>query len=98
MSYYQMLYNTPYLYSSKSLRQMYRDTKREEDISAIREHMVRHEVYLDRQYKGYYYLSQKIEEGLYGDEYPVSWNDLLDNYQLYSDSNGKISIKRKGRE
>ncbi|MED4714411.1 MULTISPECIES: hypothetical protein [Bacillus] len=98
MSYYQMLYSTPYLYSSKSLRQMYRDTKREEDISAIREHMVRHEVYLDRQYKGYYYLSQKIEEDLYGDEYLVSWNELLDDYQLYSDSNGKLSIKRKGRE
>ncbi|CAI8823468.1 MULTISPECIES: phage protein [Bacillus] len=96
MSYYQMLYSTPYLYSSKSLRQMYRDTKREEDISAIREHMVRHEVYLDRQYKGYYYLSQKIEEDLYGDEYPVSWNELLDEYQLYKDRKGNLSIKPKG--
>jgi hypothetical protein len=91
-----MLYSTPYLYSSKSLRQMYRDTKREEDISAIREHMVRHEVYLDRQYKGYYYLSQKIEEDLYGDEYPVSWNELLDEYQLYKDRKGNLSIKPKG--
>ncbi|PGE87510.1 hypothetical protein COE80_13435 [Bacillus pseudomycoides] len=96
MSYYQMLYSTPYLYSSKSLRQMYRDTKREEDISAIREHMVRHEVYLDRQYKGYYYLSQKIEEDLCGDEYPVSWNELLDEYQLYKDRKGNLSIKPKG--
>lgn len=96
MSQYQMLYNTPYLYSSQTLRQMYKNTKKEDDICAIQEHMQRHEVYLDRQYRGYYYLSQKIEDDLYGDEQAVSWNELLDEYQLYKDCKGNLSIKPKG--
>ncbi|WP_090998781.1 hypothetical protein [Bacillus sp. 491mf] len=96
MSQYQMLYSTPYLYSSKTLLQMFNKTNKEDDICAIQEHMLRHEVYLDRQYRGYYYLSQKIEEDLYGDEQAVSWNELLDDYQLYKDCQGKLSIKPKG--
>lgn len=59
MNQYQMLYSTPYLYSSRTLKQMYKATKNEENVCAIQEHMQRHEVYLDRQYRGYYYLSQK---------------------------------------
>ncbi|MES9670582.1 MULTISPECIES: hypothetical protein [Bacillus] len=96
MSQYQMLYSTPYLYSSQTLRQMYKRTKKEEDICAIQEHMLRHEVYLDRQYRGYYYLSQKIEEYLNDDEHPITWNELLDDYQLYKDNQGNLSIKPKG--
>ncbi len=91
-----MLYSTPYLYSSRTLNQMYKATKNEENVCAIQEHMRRHEVYLDRQYRGYYYLSQKIEEDLYGDELAVSWNQLLDEYQLFKDSKGNLSIKPKG--
>lgn len=96
MNQYQILYSTPYLYSSRTLNQMYKATKNEENVCAIQEHMRRHEVYLDRQYRGYYYLSQKIEEGLYGDELAVSWNQLLDEYQLFKDSKGNLSIKPKG--
>ncbi|AHA75320.1 MULTISPECIES: hypothetical protein [Bacillus] len=96
MSQYQMLYSTPYLYSSRTLQQMYKSTKKEEYITAIQEHMLRHDVYLDRQYRGYYYLSQKIEEDLYDDEHPVSWNDLLEDYQLFKDSQGNLSIQPKG--
>lgn len=92
-----MLYSTPYLYSSRTLKEMYKSTKKEDDICAIQEHMLRHEVYLDRQYRGYYYLSQKIEEDLYGDEQAVSWrNQLLDEYQLFKDGKGNLSIKPKG--
>ncbi|AOM14446.1 hypothetical protein [Bacillus thuringiensis] len=50
MRQYQMLYSTPYLYSSRTLQQMYKSTRKEEDITAIQGHMLRHEVYLDRQY------------------------------------------------
>jgi hypothetical protein len=75
---------------------MYKATKNEENVCAIQEHMRRHEVYLDRQYRGYYYLSQKIEEDLYGDELAVSWNQLLDEYQLFKDGKGNLSIKPKG--
>ncbi|PHE33131.1 hypothetical protein COF51_25655 [Bacillus pseudomycoides] len=108
MSQYQMLYSTPYLYSSKMLRQMYKETKKEGNLCAIRDHMLRHEVYLDRQYRAYYevyldrqyrayyYLSQDIEEDLYGDEHALSWNELLDDYQLYRDRKGNLSIKPKG--
>ncbi|OUA90189.1 hypothetical protein LW858_32840 (plasmid) [Bacillus cereus] len=96
MSQYQMLYNTPYLYSSQTLKGMYKNTKKGENICAIQEHMLRHEVYLDRQYRGYYYLSQKIEEDLYGDEHALSWNELLEDYQLYRDRQGNLSIKPKG--
>ncbi|MEJ9180525.1 hypothetical protein P4403_18780 [Bacillus thuringiensis] len=96
MSHYQMLYSTPYLYSSRTLKEMYKSTKKEDDICAIQEHMLRHEVYLDRQYRGYYYLSQKIEEDLYDDEHALSWNELLDEYQLYRDCKGNLTIKPKG--
>ncbi|MED4441687.1 hypothetical protein [Bacillus cereus] len=96
MNHYKTLYSTPYLYSSNALKQMYKETKKEENLCAIRDHMLRHNVYLDRQYKFYYYLSQKIEEDLYGDEYPVSWNELLDEYQLFRDREGNLSIKPKG--
>ncbi|MCI0768132.1 hypothetical protein ACQKMZ_26055 [Bacillus paramycoides] len=97
MNQYQMLYSTPYLYSSRTLNQMYKSTKSEENICAIQEHMQRHTVYLDSQYRGYYYLSRKIEEYLNDDEYPLSWNELLDDYQLYKDNQGNLSIKLKGR-
>lgn len=97
MNQYQMLYSTPYLYSSRTLNQMYKSTKSEENICAIQEHMQRHTVYLDAQYRGYYYLSRKIEEYLNDDEYPLSWNELLDDYQLYKDNQGNLSIKLKGR-
>ncbi|OFD77721.1 hypothetical protein [Bacillus mycoides] len=96
MNQYQMLYSTPYLYSSRTLNQMYRATKNEGNVCAIQEHMLRHEVYLDQQYRGYYYLSQKIEEELYSEEHALSWNELLDNYQLYRDRKGNLSIKPKG--
>ncbi|PJN52596.1 hypothetical protein [Bacillus mycoides] len=96
MSHYQMLYSTPYLYPSRMLNQMYNETKKEENVCAIRDHMLRYEVYLDRQYKFYYYLSEKIEEDLYGDEQAVSWNELLDEYQLFKDCKGNLSIKPKG--
>ncbi|MEJ9245778.1 hypothetical protein P4L01_34860 [Bacillus cereus] len=96
MSQYQMLYSTPYLYSSRTLQQMYKSTRKEEDVTAIQEHMLRHDVYLDRQYRGYYYLSQKIEEDLYDDEHHVSWNELLEDYQLFKDSQGNLSIQPKG--
>ncbi|MED1024235.1 hypothetical protein [Bacillus mycoides] len=96
MDHYQMLYTTPYLYSSITLKEMYKSTKKEINISAIQEHMLRHEVYLDQQYRGYYYLSQKIEDDLYGDEQALSWNELLDDYQLYRDRKGNLSIKLKG--
>ncbi|MCU5182470.1 hypothetical protein COM21_08045 [Bacillus toyonensis] len=96
MNQYQMLYSTPYLYSSRTLKQMYKATNNEENVCAIQEHMRRHEVYLDRQYRGYYYLSQKIEEDLYGGELAVSWNQLLDEYQLFKDGKGNLSIKPKG--
>ncbi|PFK07882.1 hypothetical protein [Bacillus cereus] len=96
MGQYQMLYSTPYLYSSRTLQQLYKSARKEEDVNAIQEHMLRHEVYLDRQYRGYYYLSEKIEDDLYGSEQPVSWNELLEDYQLFKDSQGNLSIQPKG--
>ncbi|MEX5522533.1 hypothetical protein [Bacillus cereus] len=96
MNQYQMLYSTPYLYSSCTLQDMYRSVRKEADITAIQEHMLRHEVYLDRQYRGYYYLSEKIEGDLYGTEHPVSWNELVEEYQLYRDFQGNLSIQPKG--
>ncbi|MHA4169905.1 hypothetical protein [Bacillus cereus] len=74
---YQILYSTTYLYSSRTLNQMYKANKNEESICAIKEHMLRHEVYLDQQYRGYYYLSQKIEEELCDEEHALLWNELL---------------------
>ncbi|MBG9578208.1 phage protein, partial [Bacillus thuringiensis] len=35
MSQYQMLYSTPYLYSSRTLQQLYKSARKEDDITAI---------------------------------------------------------------
>ncbi|WP_308448050.1 hypothetical protein [Bacillus thuringiensis] len=91
-----MLYSTLYLYSSRALQEMYKSARKAADITAIQEHMLGHEVYLDRQYRGYYYLSEKIEGDLNGTEHPVSWNELLEDYQLFKDSQGNLSIQPKG--
>lgn len=72
MNQYQILYSTPYLYSSRTLNQRYKVNKNEENVCAIQEHMLRHEVYLDQQYHRYDYLSQKIEDELYGEEHALS--------------------------
>ena len=48
------------------------------------------------QYRGYYYLSQKIEEYLNDDEHALTWNELLDDYQFTEIIKGKLSIKPKG--
>ncbi|MGR5865041.1 hypothetical protein ACT7DZ_17170 [Bacillus cereus] len=41
-------------------------------------------------------MSEKIEDNLYGSEQPVSWNELLEDYQLFKDSQGNLSIQPKG--
>lgn len=52
MNQYQMLYSTPYLYSSRTvLNQIYKANKNEENVCAIQEHMLRQEVYLNQQYR-----------------------------------------------
>ncbi|MDM8365437.1 hypothetical protein P9218_30095 [Bacillus thuringiensis] len=41
-------------------------------------------------------MSEKIEGDLNGTEHPVSWNELLEDYQLFKDSQGNLSIQPKG--
>ena len=64
---YSHLNETPYLYPSKELRNMHRSSKGKKEMNAIVNHMERHEVFNNREYKGYYHLSSEIIDDLYED-------------------------------
>lgn len=48
---YSHLNETPYLYPSKELRGMYRDSNGKKETNAIVDHMARQEVFDNREYK-----------------------------------------------
>ncbi|KFN11978.1 MULTISPECIES: hypothetical protein [Bacillus] len=92
---YDCLNDTPYLYSSKELRKMYKNSNGKKETNAIVEHMERHEVYNNREYKGYYRLSNDIMDALYEEEDEIlDWQEVIDQYQPVMTSNG-LRLKRK---
>ena len=88
-SQYSYLNATPYLYSSKELRHMYNESRSRKETESILTHMRHHEVFDNKEYKGYFSLSQVIEEDLYGEEEDIlDWQDLMDRYQIVATKSG----------
>lgn len=94
-SQYSYLNATPYLYSSKELRHMYNESRSRKETEAILAHMRNHEVFDNKEYKGYFSLSQVIEEDLYGEEEDIlNWQDLMERYQIVATKSG-IKFREK---
>ena len=58
-------------------------------------HMERHEVFNNREYKGYYRLSNDIMDDLYEDEV-FDWGDVINEYQPVMTSKGYNLFEKKG--
>lgn len=83
------------MYPSKELRNMYKDSKGKGEANSIVKHMERHEVFDNKEYRGYYSLSNEIMEDLYGDEEEIlEWEDVVDQYQPILKAKG-LQLKRK---
>ncbi|AFQ15539.1 hypothetical protein P9Y62_06940 [Bacillus thuringiensis] len=92
---YDYLNDTPYLYSSKELRNMYKESRGKGEANSIVKHMERHEVFNNKEYRGYYSLSNDIMEDLYGEEEEIlEWDEMFNQYQPILTSKG-LQLKRK---
>ncbi|MEH7457705.1 hypothetical protein V7183_10830 [Bacillus sp. JJ1127] len=92
---YGYLNETPYLYSSKELRSMYKEARGKGEAKSILEHMERHEVFNNKEYKGYYRLSNDIMDDLYEEEEEIlEWEEVINQYQPVMTSKG-LQLKRK---
>ncbi|MFH7833873.1 hypothetical protein [Bacillus luti] len=95
---YNYLNTTPYLHPSKELRQMYNESKSIKETESIRNHMINHKVYDRKEYKGYFSLSQVLEEDLYGEEEDIlNWEILRDCYDVVLTRKG-IAFREKEEE
>lgn len=61
---YEELYDTPYLYSSKSLTDMYKKAADHTEKEVILQHLVNHDVHNDEEYPSYLELSKTIQRSL----------------------------------
>ena len=96
-SQYSYLNATPYLYSSKELRHMYNESRSRKETEAILAHMKNHEVFDNKEYKGYFSLSQIVEEDLYGEEEDIlDWQDLMERYEIVATKSG-VTFREKMR-
>ncbi|KAB2425377.1 MULTISPECIES: hypothetical protein [Bacillus cereus group] len=92
---YDYLNDTPYLYPSKELRSMYKESRGKGEANSIVKHMERHEVFNNKEYRGYYSLSNDIMEDLYGEEEEIlEWDEIVNQYQPILTSKG-LQLKRK---
>lgn len=92
---YDYLNDTPYLYSSKELKNMYKGSRSKGEAKSILSHMERHEVFNNKEYRGYYSLSNDIMDDLYGEEEEIlEWEEVVDQYQPVLTPKG-LQLKRK---
>ncbi|MGG4304193.1 hypothetical protein ABEW59_15625 [Bacillus wiedmannii] len=92
---YNHLNSTPYLHPSKELSKMYDESRSIKETESIRNHMINHKVYDRKEYKGYFNLSQVLEEDLYGEEEDIlNWEILMDCYDVVLTRKG-ISFREK---
>ncbi|MEW4233956.1 hypothetical protein Q0N71_12115 [Bacillus thuringiensis] len=95
---YNHLNTTQYLHPSKELRDMYNESRSRAETESILNHMKNHEVYGRKEYKGYFSLSQVLEEDLYGEEEDVlDWGILMDCYDVILTRRG-IAFREKEEE
>ncbi|KMQ12908.1 hypothetical protein ACU80C_12190 [Bacillus mycoides] len=92
---YDYLNDTPYLYSSKELKSMFKESKGKGETKSILNHMERHEVFNNKEYRGNYSLSNEIMDDLHGDEEEIlEWEEVVNQYQPVLTSKG-LQLKRK---
>ncbi|MBG9829820.1 hypothetical protein [Bacillus wiedmannii] len=95
---YNHLNTTPYLHPSKELRHMYNESRSSKETESIRNHMINHKVYDRKEYKGYFSLSQVLEEDLFVEEEDVlNWEILMDCYDVILTRKG-ITFREKEEE
>ena len=59
--------------------------------------MRNHEVFDNKSTKGYFSLSQVIEEDLYGEEEDIlNWQDLMERYQIVATKSGIKFREKRG--
>ncbi|PEE00903.1 hypothetical protein CON78_05830 [Bacillus toyonensis] len=88
---YNHLNTTSYLHPSKELRSMYNESRSRGETESILNHMKNHEVYDRKVYKGYFSLSQVLEEDLYDEEEEIfNWEILMDCYDVVRTRKGII--------
>lgn len=96
---YNHLNITPYLHPSKELRQMYNESKSKSETESIMNHMKNHEVFNNKEYRGYFSLSQVVEEDLYGEEEDIlNWETLMDCYDAVLTRKGIIFREKEEEE
>lgn len=89
---------TPYLYSSNELRRMYNHARSRAETESILNHMKNHEVFDNKEYKGYFSLSQMVAEDLYGEEEDIlDWQDLMERYEIVATKSG-VNFREKDEE
>ncbi|QWG42102.1 hypothetical protein EXW35_12175 [Bacillus mycoides] len=92
---YDYLNDTPYLYSSKELKSMFKESRGKGETKSILNYMERHEVFNNKEYRGYYSLSNEIMDDLHGDEEEIlEWEEVVNQYQPVLTSKG-LQLKRK---
>ncbi|MEX0416906.1 hypothetical protein [Bacillus sp. C30] len=97
-SQYSYLNSTPYLYSSNELRHMYNHARSRAETESILNHMKNHAVFDNKEYKGYFSLSQIVEEDLYGEEEDIlGWQDLMERYEIVATKSG-VKFREKVEE
>lgn len=95
---YSNLNTTPYLHPSRELRQMYNESRSRVETESILNHMQNHEVFNNKEYRGYFSLSQVLEEELYGEEEDLlNWEILMDCYDVVLTKSG-IKFREKEEE
>lgn len=68
---------------------MYNESRSRKEMESILTHMRSHEVFDNKEYKGYFSLSQVIEEDLYGEEEDIlDWQDVMERYQIVATKSG----------
>ncbi len=76
---------------------MYRASNGKIETNTIVDHMERHEVFNNREYKGYYRLSNDIMVDLYEDgDKVLEWGDVINEYQPIMTSKGLQLIRKEG--
>ncbi|EEM33695.1 hypothetical protein bthur0003_37190 [Bacillus thuringiensis serovar thuringiensis str. T01001] len=74
---------------------MYKESRGKGEANSIVNHMERHEVFNNKEYRGYYSLSNDIIEDLYGEEEEIlEWDEMVNQYQPILTSKG-LQLKRK---
>jgi len=93
---YGHLYQTPYLYSSETLKRYYNGARNNEEIEAIQHYMEHYDVFDQKCYKGYLELTRNIQEDLFVPEI-VEWQSITSEYTPLTNYDGTIQFLRNDK-